>query len=265
MKINLKKIQLVVAIAFLASLAGISQGAEVLWWSGEMTAGVFDDASGNGNTGEAYGAATNAPGLVGDAIYLDGSNNAFVQNWGCSGLPTLTANAWSMNAYINLDVICPNWGQVYNFGSGNYDTANRGLIGYNVTDGQDVRFVTSNAGANQLWTGVMWTTNEWHMYTVVCDGTNVQFYYDGWQTGVTKTRDVDGFTMTNGSQYAMVGRSGWGQNIEGLVDEFTIWDNRLSQTEIDVLVEALIPEPTTMLIIISFVFAFFLRRNQNII
>ena len=259
-KINFKKIQLAVAIAFFASLAGISQGAEILHWTGEMTAGVFDDASGNGNTGDSYDNATNAPGLIGNAIYLNGSG-ALVQNWACSGLPTLATDTWSMNAYIRLDVICPNWGQVYNFGSDSYNTANRGLIGYNVTGGQDVRFVTSNAGANQLWTGVMWTNNVWHMYTVVCDGTNVQFYYDGTQTGVTKTRGVDGFTMADGSQYAMVGRSPWGQKIEGLVDEFTIWDHRLSQSEIDGLAYKLIPEPTTMLIMTSFIFAFFLKRK----
>ena len=260
MKTSCKKIQLLVAIVFLANLAGITYGAEVLHWTGEMTGGVFVDASGNGNTGSPYDGATTAPGLVGNAIYLDGSG-ALVQNWGCSGLPTLATNAWSMNAYIKLDVICPSWGQVYNFGSSGYDTDNRGLIGYAVTGGQDVRFVTSNAGANQLWTGVMWTNNIWHMYTVACDGTNVQFYYDGTQTGVTKTRDVDGFTMTDGSQYAMVGRSPWGQDIEGLIDEFTIWDHRLSQAEINTLASALVPEPTTMLIITSFVFAFFLRRK----
>jgi len=260
MKINCKKIQLIIAIAFFASLAEISHGAKVLQWTGEMTAGIFDDASGNGNTGEAYNGATNAPGLIGNAIYLDGGG-ALVQNWACSGLPALASDAWSMNAYIKLDVICPNWGQVYNFGSASYDTDNRGLIGYAVTGGQDVRFVTSSAGENQLWTGVMWTNNVWHMYTVACDGTNVQFYYDGTQTGATKTRGVDSFTMTDGSQYAMVGRSAWGQNIEGLLDEFTIWDHRLSQAEINVLASKLIPEPSTMLIMSSLIFAFLLKRK----
>ena len=244
MKINCKKIQLLVAIAFFASLAGISHGAEVLHWSGEMTGGIFDDESGNGNTGETYLGSTNAPGLIGNAIYLDG-NGAVVQNWGCSGLPTLAADSWSMNAYIKLDAPCPSWAQIYNFGSANYDTANRGLIGYD--DPADVRFVTSSAGENQLWTGILWDTGGWHMYTVTCDGTNVQFYFDGVQTGVTKTRGVSGFTMTDGNPYAMVGRSPWNLYTEGLIDEFTIWDNTLTQTEIDTLAFAM-PEPATMLL-----------------
>ncbi len=262
MKICYKKIQLVVAIAFLASLAGISHGVEVLQWSGEMTGGIFDDASGNGNTGDPHLAATNAPGLVGNAIYLDG-NGALVQNWGTAGLPTLAANTWSMNAYVKLDTAAENWAQIYNFGSGAYDTKNRGLVG--VVDGgnpADVRFVTSSAGDDQLWTGSLWDVGVWHMFTVTCDGANITMYRDGTQIGTEPYNSGAGtITLADGDPRAMVGRSGWGQVIEGLVDEFTIWDNTLTQGEITVLAQVLVPEPTTMLIMTSFIFAFILRRK----
>ena len=263
MKINYKKIQLVVAIAFLASLAGISQGVEVLQWSGEMTGGVFDDASGNGNTGDIAGTATNAPGLIGNAIYLDGGASTLVQNWGTVGLPTLAANSWSMNAYVKLDVAAENWAQIYNFGSAGYDTKNRGLVG--VIEGgnpADVRFVTSSAGDDQLWTGSLWDVGVWHMFTVTCDGANITMYRDGTQIGTEPYNSGAGtITLVDGDPRAMVGRSPWNQRIEGLVDEFTIWDNTLTQGEITVLAQALVPEPATMLIMSSFIFAFILRRK----
>ena len=263
MKINYKKIQLLVAIAFLASLTGISHGAEVLQWSGEMTGGIFDDASGNGNTGDPYMGATNAPGLVGNAIYLDG-NGALVQNWGTAGLPTLAANSWSMNAYVRLDVAAENWAQIYNFGSAGYDTKNRGLVGVVISspDPADVRFVSSSNGDDQLWTGSLWDVGVWHMFTVTCDGANITMYRDGTQIGTEPYNSGAGtITLIDGDPRAMVGRSGWGQVIEGLVDEFTIWDNTLDQAEIDVLAQVLIPEPASMLIMSSFIFAFFLRRK----
>ena len=241
------KIQLIVAIAFLTSMVGISHGAKVLHWSGEMTAGVFDDTSGNGNIGSVAGTATNAPGLVSNAIYLDGGANTLVQNWGTAGLPTLAADTWSMNAYVKLDAPCPSWAQIYNFGSGSYDTKNRGLIGYD--DPADIRFVTSSAGEDHLWTGVLWDTGVWQMFTVTCNGSDITIYRDGAPIG-TEAYNAGGgsITLADGDQRAMVGRSGWGQRIKGLVDEFTIWDNPLNQTEIDVLAQALVPEPATMLL-----------------
>jgi len=265
MKINHRKIQLLVAIAFLASLAGISHGTEVLQWSGETnTAGAFIDASGNGNTGDADGGATlaiSAPGLVGNAIYLDG-NGAFVQNWNTTGLPTLAADTWSMNAYVKFDAAAENWAQIYNFGSGSYDTKNRGLVTISPPDPPTLRFVTSSAGDDQLFTTAITDVGVWHMFTVTCDGANITMYRDGTQIGTEPyTSGAGTITLADGDPRAMVGRPGWSTYIEGLVDEFTIWDNTLNQTEINVLAQALVPEPASMLIMSSFIFAFLLKRK----
>src|SRR5947207_244116 len=55
-----------------AQVCTTAPGGMAAWYPGD---GTFDDISGNANTGTPQNGATFAPGLVGQALSLDGSND----------------------------------------------------------------------------------------------------------------------------------------------------------------------------------------------
>ena len=161
------------------------------------------DASGNGKQGTLVGGASWVAGRVGsNAIRLSGSNQYVDLPDGL--VSACTDFTWA--GWVNL-ATNPNWGRVFDFGSG---TATNMFLTTRA-GGATLRFAIrlNNGAEQQISYGISLPLNQWRHLAVVLSGNTGRLYLDGIQvaqnTGVT-LNPINLGTTTNDwlgrSQYA---------------------------------------------------------------
>ena len=179
------------------------------YWSFDETSGsIASDGSGNGNDGTLQGNATFAPGKLGNAISLDGTNSwVDIPNLSFTG--DFTIAAW-----------------VYLTGTVNYQDA---LVGQDVW-GQDINFCCPNL---RLYTGSgdaivsnsSVSSSTWTHCAITRSGGTLSVYIDG-SLDNTSTGFTDPFTPQT------IGKGAQGALTEGLIDEVYLYDRSLDASEI---------------------------------
>lgn len=188
----------------------------VSWWPGD---GNAIDIVGS-NHGTLQNGATFAPGMVGLAFSLDGTDDYV-------SLPNLDMNVFSFEAWAKRDrnnvpgfdrllmpVDCGGWG-VYFYGDNSVRLTHT---------------CYSNVGSG----GIVADT-EWHHIAVTYDGSFAYFYLDG----VLDSSSPYGvsFHSQNGGNYS-IGSRGASEFFQGLIDEVRVYDRALSGAEIQAIFAA---------------------------
>lgn len=229
---------LLIALTF--GLLGAQSSAQSLvhLWSFD---GNFDDSSPNLNTGSAIGTPTFVTGRFGQAVSLDATPDGGttpgdgVEAAFAGGLPVLTTDSWSMNVWANFAAddapgaleYLAGFGVSSNFAGGAEGQA-RGLLNF----GTGFYFWGANGGGitADVDSGIPYDADgQWHMYTINHDASSstTSMYRDG--TFVTSASS----TLVDTSNQVQVGNpSFWNQNFSGSLDEFSIYDNVLSEAQI---------------------------------
>lgn len=86
----------------------------------------------------------------------------------------------------------------------------------------------SIAGSSCSAANVVDDTN-WHHYAITYDGSHIVVYIDGIERSRT---ECTGKIKRDSSREIVIGRDPWGDSLEGLMDEFRIYDRCLSEEEI---------------------------------
>ena len=181
----------------------------------------------------------------------DGVNDDVAAN-----LPTGAGDPWSMNVWTKLSESLGDLEYVAGFGDRHSTApigATRTMIS-GITPG-DFYFWGRSC---DLSSGEDWISdNQWHMYTVTYDGSSIEMFIDA---GSVKTASR---TLTDALSEVHVGNpSTFGEYyFRGQIDEFTIWDTELTQTEIN----NLIPEPSPIVLLATggLVLVLGLRRRKR--
>jgi hypothetical protein len=205
------------------------------------------DVSGNGNNGYVNGATltTDSNGNSNSAYYLSGINQTIDYN-STPFLGGAQVNSFTIKAKVNINSLTnsPNiWGKTYNWGEVNLFVDDNGAIYFrwaNSITGNKYSTIYSNSGVIQ--------TNNWYEITVVFNNGTGQLYINGnsistnlqWVaqggTILSNTQIENSCNFAQDSDSSKIGvriTSGSpGNYLNGIVDEFTIWNRSLSQTEI---------------------------------
>ena len=239
---NLLLIVLVLVIGNVSYAGLVSQ-----WDFDENSGDTIYDAKGS-HDGTVYGAAWD------DGKF--GSSLSFYYNYAVVGeYPTLqnfsqiTISAW-----------------VYYTGSPklaeNYDFLVGKELEYKIDiDGSNIRFLTSND-----WEGSVLTSdtalenNQWYHIAAVYDGSEKRIYINGQQDQNTVTTsgslNVRHHPFTMGAQ---PNDTGYEDYYRGKLDEVRIYDNALTQSQIQAL---MVPEPCTLMFLATCGLAFYKRNSK---
>ena len=197
----------------------------VAWYPGE---GNANDISGNNNNGTLQNGAGFAAGYVGQAFSFDGNDDKVVVPHNSTLDPPsgqVTAEAWVNPSVLNNQGSIINKRTSGNVGYTLEPTAAGTLLWYVVTSGGGFTVTSTNTLPLNTWTHVAGTY----------DGTALRIYINGQPAGsVNATGSV---TATTGN--LVIGENNVNtSNWTGLIDEPSVYDRALSQTEIQAIVAA---------------------------
>jgi hypothetical protein len=187
------------------------------------------DATGNGWTGTLVGGAAWSSGKFGNAVDLDGSNDYVRLPAGVvDGLTDFTICTW-----VNLNT-AGTWSRVFDIGTGT--TANMFLT---PDCWGGARFAITTSGSNgeqRIDKGSALPSGAWtHVAVTLGSGRGI-FYVDGVEVGrnnnMTLTPDSLGVTTQN---YIGKSQYSWDAYLDGLVDDFRIYSEALSSSEVATL------------------------------
>jgi hypothetical protein len=181
-----------------------------------------------------------ATGQVGDAYNWGGNTSIPVSNGVASDWAFLSTNTstWTWNTWLNPDVLGDVTQTLFNDrGSAGSNTG----INVRITEGSTTwnPVITIRSGFNNGINGTIADGSgipkdaSIHMLTCTLDyaqgSENFKVYIDGVFTGaITKTNDGIG-----GNQFTItLGRTGAGEDFDGIMDETSVWDRLLSPSEI---------------------------------
>ncbi len=224
-----KKIKLMVlVIGYLLISSKISAGLIAEWHLNESSGTTVSDSSSNANTGTMYNmdAATDwVPGKIGNALDFDGVDDYVDCGNSSSLLPT---GSFSVSAWIYSRGYVSN-GSAYNapLARGNpFANGDVGGYGFGFTSDNELQFY---ANATGVCSGVD-ISNRWAYAVAVYDGTEgkLKIYVDGTLRNVT---NFSGLGTDTKNFY--IGQDSTGIRLfNGLIDEVQIYDNALSDGEI---------------------------------
>lgn len=196
------------------------------WMFDEFRGVVAMDATGNGWTGDLINGVLHSPGLTGNAIELDGSNDYVSLPAGlAAGLTQTTVAGW-----FNLES-ADTWSRLFDFGTG---TNNYMFLTPRSGGAGDVRFaITTGSGEQRIDGDAPLPTGEWVHVAVTLDGGTGVLYVNGVEagrnTGMTLSPSSLGVTTQN-----YLGRSQFSADpyLSGLIDEFRIYTDVLDSNDI---------------------------------
>lgn len=204
----------------------------VSYWSLEESSGTRFDAHGSNDLTDVntVGVAT---GKIGNGADFETVNTESLTITDASQSGLDITGDMSLSFWINLETAIPNANDQYEiasktaFTSGNYGWD---LYLLNVSGAQRIYFAQSSNGTS--FTQPFWSfspsTSTWYHIVIVQDvGTNVTLYIDGVSQG-TGTAVASNFN-NNGNFY--LGR-GFSNNLDGILDEFGIWNRTLTSAEV---------------------------------
>ena len=218
-----------------AAMSALTHGATLVhqWrFDGDTT-----DSSGSGNDGDTFGDITYTEGISGQALVLDEIDD-LVENDSAQQLPISAEDTWSMNVWYNLFDF-PSLAYGGGFGGRDDDARVRSFLSFGAGGAEDNAFYFWGSNID-VYAGAEYETDEqWHMYTITWDGTDISMFIDAelvLATDVDKQGEfiADEF-LARGEIEPIVsvgGPSNWDQGVDGVVDEFAIWNGALTQEEI---------------------------------
>jgi autotransporter-associated beta strand protein len=195
------------------------------------------DASGNGKTATLNGGATWASGISGNAVKLNGGGQyVTLPNNITTNLADFTIATW---VYLNGPQGW--WSRVFDFGVANFPPGApsvpmrymflapaAGVVTFTISLG-------STGGQQSIGGSAVVPTNGWHHVAVTLAGTTCTLYVDGAQVGsgtITITPSQLGSLNAN-----YIGKSQWSTDpyLNGMVDDFRIYNGALSAAQIATL------------------------------
>lgn len=189
----------------------------------EITSDTFNSF----NEGLVMGNTTLSTGISGNCMEFDGTYGP-IESWDPNYLPFGGGDPWSVNMYLYMSAT-PAEGTVL------------GGFGNQYGGPSTFRYLTQSAGSS-LWggstqfvTGVPFSLDRWQMITVTYDGKTTRLYKDA------KLLGEEVIVYTDAQKKVKLAPPYWpGVNYAGKIDEYTIWDGSLSQSEIQALA-AIVP------------------------
>jgi len=233
---RLAMMTMVMLVVGLVGPAAIGQGDPSLmgWWKFD---GDALDSSGNGRSGTLVGDATFLPGLLGQALVLDGTGD-YVNIVGYKGV--LGANAFSVALWVNT--------------TGNGTMVNWGTQsgGQRVDLRLDQGRLRVEHGSGNLQGKTVLNDGQWHhvVLTVAAGASlsypEVIFYLDGKDDSQTTT-DVDKFNLVANADFTLGRRqTNTDRAIAAMLDDVRIYDRVLTAAEVQTLAllpRAMSPDP----------------------
>jgi hypothetical protein len=191
------------------------------------------DASGNGWNGTLVNGPLWSPGIIGNAVDLDGTNDYVrIPSGVVNGLTEVTIAAW-----VNLDSL-NNWARLFDFGAGT--TTNMFLAPRSgITNLPVFAITTSGSGGEQrINSSTAIATGAWtHVAVTIGTGTGI-IYVNGLEVGRNSSMSLIPAALGATTQN-YIGRSQYSDPyLNGRVDDFRIYDEALSATEIAELANA---------------------------
>ncbi|MGN1116566.1 MAG: LamG domain-containing protein, partial [Candidatus Ornithomonoglobus sp.] len=186
---------------------------------------TFDDG---GDSYTLHG-GTLAQGRDGNALFLDGSDQYADINGTASKLAGITGD-YTISVWCNPSQITT-WARIYDLGN-DMDT----YAFLTVSNGSMPRYAVKKNGVELSFdSDTALTVGSWHNVTVTKQGNTSTFYVDGYVTGTSTgvtTNLSDLGTMAN----LYLGKSQWPDPYySGLIDDLTIYDSALSESEVQTL------------------------------
>ncbi|MDG1173447.1 MAG: LamG domain-containing protein, partial [Opitutales bacterium] len=184
--------------------------------------GNASDMSGKGRHGTTYNGAAWAAGKVGQALSLDGVDDYMdAGDFEIGGAVTFAA-------WVKYDAF-KHWSRIFDFGNGQ---DNNNILIANDQTSATSRFNLHLPAGNPSLTGTNLTLNAWlHRAGVIEANGNMKLYLNG--TLIASNTNTSALpTLTRTQQY--VGRSNWSNDgyLDGLIDDFRIYNRALSATEV---------------------------------
>ena len=196
--------------------------------------GNTSDGSGSGNDGDVFGDIAYTTGVSGQALVLDELDD-LVENDLANNLPIAADDTWTMNVWYNLGNF-PSLAYGGGFGGRDTDSRVRSYLSFGPAgSGEDNAFYFWGWNIDVYAEATYETDDQWHMYTIAWDGTELSMYKDAEQVMATET-DKEGHSIAEdfwarGDLEPIVsvgGPSYWDQFVDGAVDEFAIWNGALT-------------------------------------
>jgi hypothetical protein len=180
------------------------------------SSGTIVDSSGEGNDGTYNGTGYSASGRFNTGLDFDGNNDEIVISDDASldFATEVTAATW-----IYLDSTS-GW---QSFFHKNTDTSNHLEVYFEQNNGILYNYNTINTGTAVL------TAGQWHHIAYTADATRERLYVDG-QIVADEALEYGG-TSNNNNLY-IGGSGGGGEQVDGRMDEASMWTRALSSTEI---------------------------------
>jgi uncharacterized protein len=194
------------------------------------------DSSGNGKTATLT-AATWAAGKINNAVSMSGSTQYVSMPTGIVS----TLNDFSIATWVKLNAVTT-WTRIFDIGTGT--TVNMFLT---PTSGTAIRFAitTGGSGSEQRINGTAaLPSGTWKHVAVTLSGSTGVLYVDGVQVGTNTAMTLKPSSLGN-TNLNYIGKSQYGDPyLNGLVDDFRIYDRALSAAEVQALFTGATPAPT---------------------
>lgn len=196
------------------------------YWKFDETAGSTAIDSWSARNGTLASGATLVPGVVNNAVSLDGTANGFVT------LPAGLVNSlndFSVATWVKLDA-SPNWARLFDFGSGT--TNYMFLTPKNGANGTLRYAITTGSGEQQITSSSVIATGTWTHIAMTQSGTVGVLYVNGVEVGRNVNLTLKPSGLGNATQN-WIGKSQFPDPLlAGKIDEFQIYSRALSTSEI---------------------------------
>ena len=223
-KISLKAILLSLLILMFckSALADFPPDVVIAFTFDEDKKGIVTDISGNSNDAELKGSEITKDGKYGSALLLNGSSNAIIQDSPelnptdkISILAWVKVNVWADWGRLCEKGVWPNFSYLMLLGDA------QGKLGFCVKN--------QGAESNAYSDGGVFKVGNWHHWAGIYDGSSLITYVDGEivkQNPFAKPLDVATDVLAIGST------GGGGSKLNGIVDEFMISTEPMTQEQI---------------------------------
>ncbi len=205
----------------------------VAWYKMDETEGtVVSDSSGNGKNGVLIGGPSWEPGKIGNAVHLRGIKHIALPEGLVSSLSDFTVSCW-----VKLDSVST-WSRIFDFGSNTSV-----YMGFTPTDDSGgARFgITTNGSltAYKMQTHAYISTGKWRHFAITLSDQIGILYIDGVKASVNNA------ILLRPSNLGKTTRNYLGKSqftddpyLQGLLDDFRIYNRALNPTEIAALFSA---------------------------
>nr|WP_246183198.1 DUF5695 domain-containing protein [Paenibacillus methanolicus] len=221
-------------VAEIASLMNSAPASDLVahYNMNETSGGTAADSSGNGKHAAVTGGTWTA-GKAGNGLSLNGTTSyASLPNGIVGGLNDFTISTWVKVTSHN------DWARIFDFGTG---TTSYMFLAPQTGGGGGMRFAisTSGNGSEQLITApTPLATGVWKHVAVTLSGTTGILYVDGVEAARNNAMTLKPSSL-GATNLNYLGKSNWGDpNLNGVVDEFKIFNRALSAAEIAALATA---------------------------